>query len=234
MALTVSGNTRLNVAFTAVGSPATAMRPYAQAPLEAATADHCSLAAPGACGDDAEPPIRARSFVEKIAGGFVGGLTDGKLKIKDAAMLVGRRSTLTDGSEAFFPVHDEAIQEWSNVARNGDAAWNAFTNQNVARIIDALRPRIVATVMSEFVARLALLPEADRLPALRCILNDTARGGVEAVRAWRPQLPLSFPASQHDALEKLLLEYNIAPQAPTPTPMPTPTDDTVNASLSIR
>jgi hypothetical protein len=117
------------------------------------------------------------------------------------------------------------------VARNGDAAWNAFTNQNVAKIIDALRPSIVATVMSEFVARLALLPEADRLPALRCILNDTARGGVEAVRAWRPQLPLSFPAHLHEALETLLGEYKIGPDVPTPPP--TPTDDTVNASVSI-
>ncbi|VVE00779.1 hypothetical protein PCA20602_02124 [Pandoraea capi] len=155
-------------------------------------------------------PPQTRSIFDSILNQIIGGATKGKLIVKDGVLQRARQATIpAAGMLESVPSGGNLIDEWSRTAQNGDAAWNAFMNEKVAAALDSVRPYVTAGLMSEFVGKLRLLPDADKLPALKCILKDSARKGVDAVQGWADEIESFFPEDQRDALKSLLRDYKI-------------------------
>ncbi|ODP30972.1 hypothetical protein [Pandoraea sp. ISTKB] len=155
-------------------------------------------------------PPQTRSIFDSILNQIIGGATKGKLIVKDGMLQGARQATIpAAGMLESVPSRGNLIDEWSRTAQNGDADWNVFMNEKVAAALDSVKTYVIAGLMSEFVGKLRLLPDADKLPALKCILRDPARNGVDAVQGWADEIESFFPEDQRDALKSLLRDYKI-------------------------
>ncbi|BET10960.1 hypothetical protein [Pandoraea sputorum] len=210
----VSGQGRLTTCVSGAGpTRATAETPRPQRPADKSGEGMPLCVDPSSKLEARSLPSQTVGVLDWFGNAMIGPVCGHRLVVKDGTIL--KRGT--EPAEEKMPEtllkavspDTDLIKSWSEVAQNGSAAWNATVNRYVATIVDALKPFIEAHTVSAHIVMLGSLRDEDKLPALRCILSDNARGGVNVVRDYLDELESMFDECQQGDLKQLLREFNV-------------------------